>query len=216
MSLLLIEPNALCLHVPFCGGTWVRHALKAAGVATRNALLPNGREAEHGLRHHFRPQDQGQTAFAFVRHPLAWYESYWLRSRHAPPKGDYPDPAFRRDKFLPFDSIRYCLRAAGFTHFIRNCLQWDPGHVSRMYEWYLGPVGASAVDYFGRLDNLQSDLAGIIGALGYVGQTVEAVATIDLPPQNPRPQIEIEWPDDLRAKMLAAEAPAITRFFRKE
>ena len=49
MSLRLIKSNALFLHIPKTGGTWVEEALKAAGVEVEVAKAIDGVAWKHSL-----------------------------------------------------------------------------------------------------------------------------------------------------------------------
>lgn len=51
-----------------CGGTWVTHSLAALGLDPR--VEPAG-------QHHAIAATAGRFVFTFVRHPLAWYPSFW-------------------------------------------------------------------------------------------------------------------------------------------
>lgn len=203
MSLVLVEANALCLHIPFCGGTWVRSALAALGLETRDPVLPCGLGSEHGLRHQF--EERYDFAFAFIRHPLSWYRSWYVRSyRNAPASRQGP-----QRRFLPHDTLAEC-RHAAFGQALRKCLKLEPGFVSRMYEWYLGPPGAPTVDMIGRQENLLADLTLILRALNY---KCDVHALTNVPRQNERDlSIQADYPDDLRSQMFRAEHPAILRW----
>ncbi len=43
----------------------------------------------------------------------------------------------------------------------------EPGYVSRMYEWYLGPPGLGWVDTVGPYEHLADDLVAILRSLSY-------------------------------------------------
>ena|SRR5271166_5029024 len=70
MSAQLVGSNALFLHIPKTGGTWVEQALIQTGVQTAAPPTIQGVTYRHCLlsmlekRHPF--------VFTFVRHPLSW------------------------------------------------------------------------------------------------------------------------------------------------
>src|SRR5262245_16462215 len=75
MSLHLSRANALFLHIPKTGGTWVEEVLKECGILAEQAAVTDAVTWRHPLRgHHLHDYS---FVFAFVRHPLSWYESWW-------------------------------------------------------------------------------------------------------------------------------------------
>ncbi len=84
MSVILPSSKCLFLHIPRTGGWWVRWALAESlkvetGVWVRS--INHRITRSHALLSHFisRP-DKGnfRSAFTFVRHPIAYYESVWM------------------------------------------------------------------------------------------------------------------------------------------
>jgi hypothetical protein len=68
----LITPRMLFLHLPKTGGSWATAAMLAAGVpAVRPEALPF-----HATRRESSAYGDRFT-FAFVRHPLEYWRSYW-------------------------------------------------------------------------------------------------------------------------------------------
>src|SRR5687768_757984 len=83
------------LHVPKTGGNWVATVLKE--------LFPTAQRI--GKIHATRKQaDRADLfTFAFVRHPLTWYQSYfsYKQRRGWEPENDW-DQTVRRDSFPKF------------------------------------------------------------------------------------------------------------------
>jgi len=75
MSARLLPSNALFLHIPKTGGSWVEQALREIGVQIEQPATIHGVTYRHSLLSMF--QEQYPYVFTFVRHPLSWYESWW-------------------------------------------------------------------------------------------------------------------------------------------
>lgn len=60
-------PNSVFLHIPKTGGSWVKRVIQ-------NLKLDIKREDEGWHSVQLLP---GKFTFAFVRHPLTWYQSIW-------------------------------------------------------------------------------------------------------------------------------------------
>lgn len=104
--------KAIFYHIPKTGGTWVRVALKEAGVKTRAVRTMGGPHPFNLKWTHATPDTVVQSApigrfsFCFVRQPVAWYTSYWsFRSR----KGA------RRDEKFPADDLCISLYVAQYV-----------------------------------------------------------------------------------------------------
>lgn len=131
MSSRLVQADALFLHIPKTGGIWVEHALTRSGVPIEPAEVIGGVTYRHPVLSHLK--DRLAFTFTFVRHPLSWYESWWKFMA-----GWWPihEPGV----WHPQRSLERC-RSDDFSEFIRLCIEHEPGYVSRMYEWYIGPPG---------------------------------------------------------------------------
>jgi len=209
MGLHLVAKNVLVMHIPFCAGNWVRRVLEASTIDVRPAEIPGGLPSEHGLRHQYENKFDG--AIGFVRHPLTWYESYWSRICWTKSNRSF-EPRSQTRRFLPHIYLPLLCNGS-FADFIEACLEYQPGFVTRMYEWYLGPLGSELVGYIGRLENLRNNLKRALMFMGY-----EPPGEIDtFPPVNastrPSGEAECIWPEDLKTRVLAAERPAIDRFY---
>ena len=204
MSVSLTPSNALFLHIPKTGGTWVEFALPHIGIPTEQAAIIEGVTYRHSLLPMLR--DSHPFVFTFVRHPLSWYESWW---KFQAGRWIAHEPGV----WHPQRCLEKC-RSDDFSEFIRLCIEHEPGYVSRMYEWYIGPVGYEYVEFIGRYENLVEDLADVLTAIGY---TVDREALHQFGPVNVSPKAcgEPVWNPALRRRILELEAPAIRRFFPK-
>jgi len=202
MSVSLPGSDALFLHIPKTGGCWVEQALIQA--RTRNELpatIP-GVTWRHSLLSMFKRRYR--FVFTFVRHPLSWYESWWK---------------FQAGIWTIFEPgvwhPQRCLerfQANDFSEFIRLCIKHEPGYVSRMYEWYIGPEGYEFVDFVGRQETLVDDLTLVLNMLGeaFDHEQLFAVAPVNV---SRKVHGEPVWDPALKRQILELEAPAIRRFY---
>jgi hypothetical protein len=154
MAVLL--PQAIFIHVPKTGGTWIRHVLDAAGLA--RGELGRAHATPDELRHEPQFRDAG-VVFAFVRHPLEWYRSYWAyRMKHG---WHRPSPQELQAHIRTVRLDAHC-RAEQFPAFVGNCLRRYPhGWVSQLYAHY-----TRGCTHVGRFERLRDDLLRILQAAG--------------------------------------------------
>ena len=250
MAIHLAKPNALFLHIPKTGGCWVKRAL-AVVTETREwtrqevdavALSddPDYAPGTIAMGHcnlHYCPGNFA-AVFAFVRHPVTWYESWfachqrygqaaagpWPELRPVPERwGDSDWPTNRLPTGMAsFHAVLDDCQVASFPGFVRRCLEYRPGFVSRMYEHYLGghngegPPRSDSVRcdgdnlYFtGRQESLAGDLAATLTLLGLDGDKVRDVPPVNVSARPP----EIKWDAGVLREIIAAEKPAIDRFY---
>jgi hypothetical protein len=188
---VLILDNAVFLHVPKTGGTWVEHALRAGGVPF-TALLHDG--DRHGdLSYSPHPE---RFTFAYVRHPLTLYQSYWrFKAQHG------------WDAFNPFDVE---CREDGFEQFVRRVLDLYPGWCSKTFTDYVGPSD-QPIAFVGRFESLADDL---VAALERSGHAFDEAALRSTAPANvsTTPLACCRWTSGLSAEVADAEAEAMNRF----
>ena len=168
----------------------MRQVLEAAGLVVRSY-------EEHLPLARLPAADQRAFRFAFVRHPLDWYESWWRyqtdtgwSSRFETPV--LPDCAYRRSDFVPF---------------VRTCLEKAPGMVSVLYELFVGTPEAP-IEFIGHLETLRADVDRLRRARGWdVGAAVLA-----LPPQLVSHPHRLTWTPELRTAVASTERRAMARF----
>ena len=138
------------LHVPKTGGSWVTAAMAAAGVLARR---PRGVPFHADLAGACDYADR--FTFAFVRHPLDLWRSYWAYRLRA---GWDPDSDLDRDAASP-----------DFDQFVNRMIERAPGPAGDSFERFVGPVGAE-IDFIGRYERLVDDL---VAALRIAGETFD-------------------------------------------
>lgn len=203
MALLL--PRSLFFHIPKTGGSWVRRAVKRAGIPADEVIpdVPAARLQPGDLIHALPMQLQirNRFRFAFVRHPLTYYQSYWSYRMKVgwDPERNVVDRKYRSDDFETF---------------VRSVLAKVPdGWVSAVYERYLG-TDFLGFDFVGQMERLSDDL---VVALTFAGETFNEEALRDTPLENTASQ-EQEWvprcqyTPDLRALVCRAERRAMRHF----
>jgi hypothetical protein len=178
------------LHVPKTGGTWVREALRAGGVAVE-PVDPDEPHTELDAC----PCPQ-KFKIAFVRHPLSVYQSYWRFKK--------TDGWDRRN---PFDGA---CASGSFASFVENVLAKYPGWCSRRFESFVGVAGAE-IEFVGRCERLADDL---VRALRAAGEPFDEARLRETPPVNVSvwPIEDARWPDNLAERVLTSESDALERF----
>jgi hypothetical protein len=130
--------------------------------------------------------------FAFVRHPLSFYQSYWCYKMRTEWNKNSFDSAHRSDDFALF---------------VRSVLRANPwGWLTLMYTRMIGE-NFNAVEYVGRTEQLADDL---VYALTLAGETFNEDALRSTPVENVTSQLP-EWKerchysDDLRQAVCTNE-----------
>lgn len=186
-------PRSVFFHIPKTGGTWVRRAIANAGIPA----VEIGHSADQDLNAHdsFHQVDvRDKFTFAFVRHPLDWYASFWSCRMNIGPTAPHRDSLGR---YLSDD----------FEQFLRDVFKYLPGHLSKRYERYVGPF-PGVLDFVGRQENLSPDL---VRALRMAGEEFDEKKILATSPENVSPNRPSYSPDLLRA-VLESEHEAMIRF----
>lgn len=131
----LILDNCRLLRTPKTGSTWMAFALKNAGCRFVKTEVPH-------LERNEAP-GQGLFTIAFVRHPWAWWKSYWVYKR----AGGWD---FRN---------RFDLQCMDneFERFMLNVLDHAPGRCSEVFRKFVGSAD-DRIEFVGAFENLVDDL----------------------------------------------------------
>lgn len=202
MALLL--PKSLFIHIPKTGGSWVRKAIRRAGILT-DEIIPTAMIGEdwHAMMGHASPLQLhigDRFRFAFVRHPLSFYQSYWCFKMRT---GWTTESAF---------DVQHS--SEDFATFVRSVLKANPwGWLTLMYTRMLGEH-FDAVEYIGRTERLADDL---VCALTLAGEAFDEEALRATPPENvaaqsPEWQEKCAYDDALRAEVCSVEYRILQHF----
>jgi len=139
------------LHIPKTGGSWFREAIK---LATGKPYSHVGQQHSHfpELANHINPDTiKSAYYFAFVRHPITWYQSRWaFRVKHG------------WHMSHPID--RNC-SSNDFREWVDNLLIHKPGWVSTLYKVYIERVPSGEINV-GTMENLVTDATNILQNAG--------------------------------------------------
>jgi len=228
MSTYLPEKQALFLHIPRTGGTWVNWAMGVAGIPVEKWLRvgPRYRPRKHTIlpHYHLHNLNKVRCVFCFVRHPVAYYVSLWrFYARIAP----WASERFQQmaenlpPRAVSEAEVRW---KPDFREWIEEMLEEEPGWVTRWIERYVGPERGELCHYIGRQETLEDDFAEVMGIVGYgelwmsKREQLEAVMAKRNPhhwiPECRVPMIEID--DELRQRIERSERVVIRRFFGEE
>ena len=126
--------NALFIHIPKTGGSWVRKYFEQTGMETKEIGANHTTSAELG--------DVEELTFCFVRHPLTWYQSYWkykqtMKTRTNPPIDQFVD--------LPF------------AEFVTKVLAEHGDYLYWFYSMFI-----KNAKYIGKQENLRADFETVL------------------------------------------------------
>ena len=185
----LVLPHSRFLHVPKTGGNWVAAVLSELfPAAQRMPKIHTTRKSA--------PRPDLPT-FAFVRHPLTWYQSYFsYKCRKGwDPRNEWDDR----------------VRSESFAGFVEAALTETPAYYSRLLRRYVGRSG-DEIDFIGKFEFLVDDL---IQALELAGEQFDADQIRSTPPvnQSDYTQHPTVYTEALRRHVLNVESEAIQRFY---
>jgi len=140
----VILKNAIFLHIPKCGGEWVRRVLWNSGM--EDVKLHPGRQKHSDLawfENHL--EFKRPFRFSFVRHPVSWYRSFY---------------GYQKGRlWIPIPEIG--LRppqGLSYLAFMDWVLNYHSGFLGRLYERYVG-TDENPIEFIGKTRSLRTDLA---------------------------------------------------------
>ena len=219
MALLLYD-DAVFLHVPKTGGMWVSAVLRDLGavrcrVASKHADMERllncarrnpGRYLEAVVKAgpQWQSRARGAFKFCFVRHPLAWYESYWSFTR-AHGWNAWGVNRRGRRRWHP-NALLDGLGDDDFNRFVRNVLERRPGYVTKLYGWYATPE----IDFVGKQESLADDLAVVLRLIGrqFDERKLRQQPRVNVSDRSQAPV----WDPVLKDEVASAERAALERF----
>lgn len=174
MAFLL--PKSVFIHVPKTGGQWVIAALENSGVPVRLLGVVHSSADELVVE----PEGAGRAfSFAFVRHPLSWYQSMW--AHQTDDAWESIDAAeWFTPRWLGFwaEFTAHCA-SFDFNEFVRKCVNHYPGGlVSTLYRSY-----TEGCTFVGRQERLADDL---VQALECAGESFDPLKLLATPTRNVR------------------------------
>jgi hypothetical protein len=145
-------------HIPKTGGIGTKEAIRRVGMPY-GRCRENGDFGEWGMRREhstFRsviPEHKdGRYSFAFVRHPIGWYKSFWCYRA----KTGHLDLKFPPDRVWDDD----------YERFINNMVSKYPyGFLGKLYQFFVG-TNANRLDFIGKQENLEDDLVQALNNAG--------------------------------------------------
>jgi hypothetical protein len=221
----LLKNNAVFLHVPKTGGTWVWAVLNALGLV-KARLGHEHADLVHAAWHDRFASDAkvlrqllrkfagsarapvtmpfDSFKFCFVREPLKWYESYWrfMQTMDWQPLGDEAVP----EKWHP-NAMLNGLGSPDFNTFMANVNRKRPGYVTEMYGWYT----PANIDFVGRQEFLREDLEKAL-KLMKVEFDPGYLTKLPLINQSPSHIPVPEWDPKLKRQTQLAEYATYVRF----
>ncbi|SER44876.1 Sulfotransferase family protein [Nitrosomonas sp. Nm51] len=188
---MLILPKSCFLHVPKTGGTWVKKAIAAAGISCKDYTLSG--DPHIGLKD---CPCREKFKFAFVRHPVDLYRSYWqFKMTYGWDSDNQLDRACRSDNF---------------QNFVRQVLNKFPGVYSKSLAGFVGETD-NEIEFVGKYENLIGDL---ITALRSAGEDFNEQPIRTLPPHNVsnKNRFPAIYTSALEAEVKKAEHITMKRF----
>lgn len=218
---VILKNGALFLHIPKTGGTWVTRILRETGlmrcsIGHRHANLEHllapgyqglGRRLEWMwkrslyLNTHPRP-----FTFCFVRHPLDWYESFYLYKNQPSLQWERDGEENNFHRWHPNAVLNGLGEGRDFNTFVSAVMDRYPGYVSALFNHYT----FRPVDFVGKQENLRQDLLTVLERTGCeVDETmILSKERVNRSEASTRPV----WDPAVRSRAVRLEAAAITRF----
>jgi len=210
MARYLVKAKALFQHIPRTGGSWVEKAIDLCKIHRVGWLekQPPWLPRKHALLNHYYREQMAEVkfVFAFVRHPVAYYESVWKwLGKHG---GDnIMRPAW---SWHPHQTASRWYQP-DFDDWVFLMLENEPLWYTRLIEQYVGPRGGEFCNFIGRTEHLLEDFYEAMSSIGYDIE-IHRSGLAALGKRNAIDQT-IQWSDDLQTRVLKTEWAMIERFY---
>lgn len=134
--------------------------------------------------------------FAFIRHPVTWYESFWAYRTNHGKKGNMPlDDLYHPDFEVFMDMV------------LRN---FPDGFVTALYSFYIGRTFGK-LDFVGKQENSADDL---VKALKLSGEKFDEKALRSMPKVNVSPKgIRPKMSSKMKRRVNEAENWIISHYY---
>ena len=219
------------MHIPKTGGSWVTRILEefdliegrighkhAAAERILNAYRYGGAGAHAAYLFKRRVRKKWGRIFnmpaghpkpfmfSFVRHPLAWYES-WFKYQSLRCNWRAWGNEVNPENWHPISMLNG-LGCENFNAFVRKVANKCPGYVAELYGGYTKP---GLVDFVGRQENLREDLIHVLDRLGlpHDPAVIRKRSPINV---SAEAEIRMHWEPGLRAEMERIEYAALVRY----
>lgn len=217
MARFLKDTQTLILHIPRTGGTWVEVAIEGLFLSKNNWIdvgpdwLPK-KHLQLGHTYFSRLKHVIYTA-AFVRHPVDYLAATyrWVsgvrRDRHQWILDVW-------DWHPHWEAVYYF--DEDFDVFVKRMLDNCPCWSTRLFEQYVGPIGAEYCDFIGRQETLTEDFIQLMGTIGYrdlMDQHRERLRKQSRKNIGRMKSHELAWNPDLYKQVEKLERPFIERFY---
>jgi len=209
--ILLKKHGVLVQHIPRTGGTWIRDAIDACGISYCKCLAacPQHIAIKHGLATHIRKTSKYPHSIiaAFVRHPVAYYESVWKwmtdanmqKTRHRLLHGWHPHGTAVK------------LYRADFNEWVDVMLDEKSAWYTRLVELYVGPDGGEFCSFVGRTEHLLRDVVNLLSVSGYSSEA-NTTNLASLQSANVR-TLHVEWQEATKQRVIHEEREVASRFY---
>lgn len=222
----LLKNRVVFIHVPKTAGSWVVSCLKELNLIEMK-LGPEHADYErifnfsgHYLGAYLKKSCllkcsvdsylRECRAFAFVREPVSYYESWWRFMQDVDWKRFSKDKNYSRfklkaDLWHPYAQMEPW-GALPFNEFIERLIQESPGFLSNLYEKYI-PYDSKVI--IGKQENLLKDMNRILQEL--YGRSYEKEIN-GVPKVNASKAPKPEWDPKLKKELVKLEYAAYRRF----
>jgi hypothetical protein len=195
----------LFYHIPKTGGVWVRETMRLMGYELTLVHSDSEKRLLGLTVKHAHPssvyenQKEGKFTFAFVRHPLSWYRSFW---------------AFRSWK----NNEGIQMPAEGvwdddFCQFVNNVLDVYPGgFLTYFYGLYVGEDG-KLLDFVGKQECLAVDLGRALRLAGIEFDDTVLYETMTWNVSDRGRKRQAQYDAETKARVLTCEQWVVETFY---